>query len=291
MKIWLPTPQDVVRGFFFERDSGRRGLEERDRAVLALLRPHLASIRERWERRHRPPLLTAREIHVLELVAEGLTQRRSRRQACDLTYHRPRAARKRVRQTRRPHAHSCGRVAQRRTKNLIAPDGERARHAIPSFRLALVGPLATLLGPCRNRRRRPLRPSVRACCAPVRASLGRFPAVLSGSSDGAARSSAGVRSRMNAGNPCDGAAPESNRPSVGLPHRTGLEAWTSRTRIPHQCLPYAPSTPARHTACHIQIGDILGRRTKVRPYAAARDESFQDSLLDQLVRLADVRFP
>ena len=141
MKIWLPTPQDVVRGFFFERDSGRRGLEERDRAVLALLRPHLASIRERWERRHRPPLLTAREIHVLELVAEGLTQRRSRRQACDLTYHRPRAARERVRQTRRPHAHSCGRVAQRRTKNLIAPDGERARHAIPSFRLALVGPL------------------------------------------------------------------------------------------------------------------------------------------------------
>ena len=41
--------------------------------LLALLRPHLASIRERWERRHRPPLLTAREIHVLELVAEGLT--------------------------------------------------------------------------------------------------------------------------------------------------------------------------------------------------------------------------
>ena len=56
-----------------ERDSGRRDIDERDRAVLALLRPHLASIRERWERRHRPPLLTARETHVLELVAEGLT--------------------------------------------------------------------------------------------------------------------------------------------------------------------------------------------------------------------------
>ena len=73
MKVWLPAPPEVVRGFFFERNSGRRDLDERDRAVLALLRPHLASIRERWERRHRPPLLTARETHVLELVAEGLT--------------------------------------------------------------------------------------------------------------------------------------------------------------------------------------------------------------------------
>jgi DNA-binding CsgD family transcriptional regulator len=73
MKVWLPAPPEVVRGFFFERESGRRDLDERDRAVLALLRPHLASIRERWERRHRPPLLTARETEVLELVANGLT--------------------------------------------------------------------------------------------------------------------------------------------------------------------------------------------------------------------------
>ena len=73
IKVWLPAPPEVVRAFFVERVSGRRDLDERDRAVLALLRPHLASIRERWERRHRPPLLTARETHVLELVAEGLT--------------------------------------------------------------------------------------------------------------------------------------------------------------------------------------------------------------------------
>ncbi len=73
MKIWLPAPPEVVRVFFFDRASSRRDLDERDRAVLALLRPHLASIRERWERRHRPPLLTARETQVLELVAEGLT--------------------------------------------------------------------------------------------------------------------------------------------------------------------------------------------------------------------------
>jgi DNA-binding CsgD family transcriptional regulator len=73
MKVWLPAPPEVVRAFFFQRNAGRPDLDERDRAVLTLLRPHLGSIRERWERRHRPPLLTAREINVLELVAEGLT--------------------------------------------------------------------------------------------------------------------------------------------------------------------------------------------------------------------------
>ena len=43
--------------------------------MLALLRPHLTAIRERWERRHRPSPLTEREAEVLELVADGLTNR------------------------------------------------------------------------------------------------------------------------------------------------------------------------------------------------------------------------
>jgi DNA-binding CsgD family transcriptional regulator len=73
MKTWLPATRGVVRAFFFQRAAGRRDFDERDRAVMALLRPHLAAIRDRWERRHRPPLLTARELHVLGLVAEGLT--------------------------------------------------------------------------------------------------------------------------------------------------------------------------------------------------------------------------
>jgi DNA-binding NarL/FixJ family response regulator len=41
--------------------------------VLALLRPHLASIRDRWGRRHHPSILTPREAEVLRLVAQGLT--------------------------------------------------------------------------------------------------------------------------------------------------------------------------------------------------------------------------
>ena len=51
-----------------------RDFDERDRAVLTVLGPHLAAVRERWERHRRPALLlTRRETTVLELVREGLT--------------------------------------------------------------------------------------------------------------------------------------------------------------------------------------------------------------------------
>jgi DNA-binding CsgD family transcriptional regulator len=72
LKMWLPMT-DGSRGFFFVRGPGRRDFDERDRAVLALLLPHLARIRERWERRRQPSVLTAREAQVLALVAQGLT--------------------------------------------------------------------------------------------------------------------------------------------------------------------------------------------------------------------------
>jgi DNA-binding CsgD family transcriptional regulator len=73
LKVWLPAPRDTTRGFFFLRGPDERDFDERDRAVLALLRRHLSSIRERWENRFRPGLLTVREAEVLALVAEGLT--------------------------------------------------------------------------------------------------------------------------------------------------------------------------------------------------------------------------
>jgi DNA-binding CsgD family transcriptional regulator len=73
LKVWLPAASGTVRGFFFSRATGTRDFDERDRAILSVLRPHLAAIRERWQRRHRPRHLTAREAEVLELVAEGLT--------------------------------------------------------------------------------------------------------------------------------------------------------------------------------------------------------------------------
>ena len=73
LKVWLPATKDTFRGFFFVRGPGRRDFDERDRAVLTLLRPHLARLRARWESRHRPSILTRREAEVVDLVAQGLT--------------------------------------------------------------------------------------------------------------------------------------------------------------------------------------------------------------------------
>ena len=73
LKVWLPAPNGIYRGFFLVRSRRQQDFDERDRALLAFVRPHLARIRARWERRHRPPILTKRESEVVGLVAEGLT--------------------------------------------------------------------------------------------------------------------------------------------------------------------------------------------------------------------------
>lgn len=75
LDLWLPAPEGTVRAFFFVRDTGRRNFSDRDEAVLTLLRPQLRAIRTRWERRHRPALLTPREAELLDLVRAGLTNR------------------------------------------------------------------------------------------------------------------------------------------------------------------------------------------------------------------------
>jgi DNA-binding CsgD family transcriptional regulator len=75
MKLWLPAPVGTVRGFFFLREPGRRDFDERERALLTVLRPHLAAVRERWEQRHHPQGLTKRETELLTLVRQGLTNR------------------------------------------------------------------------------------------------------------------------------------------------------------------------------------------------------------------------
>ena len=76
MKMWLPAPAGICRGFWVTRGPNGRDFDERDRIVLTVLRPYLAAVRERWER-HRQPvlLLTRRETAVLELVRDGLTNR------------------------------------------------------------------------------------------------------------------------------------------------------------------------------------------------------------------------
>ena len=73
LKFWLSASSGTVRGFFLVRGPRDRDFEERDRSLIELLQPHLLDIRERWERRHRPSLLTDREAEVLGLVAVGLT--------------------------------------------------------------------------------------------------------------------------------------------------------------------------------------------------------------------------
>lgn len=73
MKMWLAGPDGTVQAFMFVRTRGRQDFDERDRSILALLRPHLSAIRTRWERRHRPSSLTTREAEILDLVAKGMS--------------------------------------------------------------------------------------------------------------------------------------------------------------------------------------------------------------------------
>ena len=75
LKVWLPAPKGSCRGFFLVRGRRQRDFDERDRAILSFVRPYLTRIRMRWERRHRPPMLTKREAEVVGLVAQGLTNR------------------------------------------------------------------------------------------------------------------------------------------------------------------------------------------------------------------------
>jgi DNA-binding CsgD family transcriptional regulator len=74
LKLWLSAPPGHARYFDLERGPGP-DFNERDRALLSLLRPHLARLRSRWERRPHAPSLTERELDVLALVAQGLTNR------------------------------------------------------------------------------------------------------------------------------------------------------------------------------------------------------------------------
>ena len=74
LKLWLPAPPGHAHYFELERGPGR-DFGERERALLSLLRPYLARVRSRCERRLHAPDLTARELDVLALVAQGLTNR------------------------------------------------------------------------------------------------------------------------------------------------------------------------------------------------------------------------
>lgn len=53
------------------RCAGRREFDERHRTALTVLRPHLDEVRQHWERRHRPPELSASPKSCL--LRDGLT--------------------------------------------------------------------------------------------------------------------------------------------------------------------------------------------------------------------------
>lgn len=73
-KMLLPAPAGVSRGFYFVRDAGSRDFDDRDRAILNALRPHLEIVRRRWEQRQAGFAgLTGRERELVLLLREGLS--------------------------------------------------------------------------------------------------------------------------------------------------------------------------------------------------------------------------
>jgi len=74
-RVFLPAPNAMSRFFFFDQE--RWGLNQRERDLLGLLRPHLVLWRSRWSAPASPAVceLTAREREVLQAVADGATNR------------------------------------------------------------------------------------------------------------------------------------------------------------------------------------------------------------------------
>ena len=74
-KVLLPAPTGITRGLYFVRYAGGRDFDERDRAVLNALRPHLEAVRRRWEQQPADGAagLTARERELVLLLRDGLT--------------------------------------------------------------------------------------------------------------------------------------------------------------------------------------------------------------------------
>lgn len=74
LRVWLPAPVGRARSVYIERTG--KNYTERDRALLELLRPHLARMRLNAEHRRRADAalgLTPREAEILGWVARGRT--------------------------------------------------------------------------------------------------------------------------------------------------------------------------------------------------------------------------
>jgi DNA-binding CsgD family transcriptional regulator len=88
----LPSRGTTSRRVIFFRGPGR-DFDERDRMVMALLRPHLAELLERGRAfADEPPALTARQTELLRLVAQG----RSTAQIAEALFLSPSTVRKHI---------------------------------------------------------------------------------------------------------------------------------------------------------------------------------------------------
>jgi DNA-binding CsgD family transcriptional regulator len=93
LRVWLPASNGFAEVIFLERS--KRDYSDRDRTILALLRPHLIRVRAKAAARRRArcaPGLTVREGEILALVAEGKTNL----QIARLLYVSPHTVRKHV---------------------------------------------------------------------------------------------------------------------------------------------------------------------------------------------------
>ena len=74
LKVFLPAAPGTTYEFDFTRGP-RSDFGDRERALLVLLRPHLARLRDRWEQSIDADILTPREREIIRHVAAGLTNR------------------------------------------------------------------------------------------------------------------------------------------------------------------------------------------------------------------------
>jgi DNA-binding CsgD family transcriptional regulator len=76
LRVWLPAPAGRARTLYLER--GKRDFNERDRAMLELLRPSLIRMARRADERRQHDaraVLTRRELEILRWIRRGRTTR------------------------------------------------------------------------------------------------------------------------------------------------------------------------------------------------------------------------
>ena len=117
-KVFLSAVGSPVgRSLIFDlADDAGRSFGHRERTLLRLIRPAFVrpiALAETVRERHRALGLTPRELEVLGLVRDGMTNSEDRNGAVRLAWHDTLAPRERLREDRRAYAHRGHRAARR----------------------------------------------------------------------------------------------------------------------------------------------------------------------------------